>query len=299
MPVDTHPTSGRTKISRVARIAITAAAVAIAVALAVWAYRFYEYSPWTRDGRVRVYVVDTAPEVSGQVTDVPVIDNQLVHKGDVLYRIDPRDYEAAVRKAKAALDGAKPQQALQDDNARRRAKLRLGDVSEEEKQTFAITATVAGSNVEAAEAALYKAQVDLERCVVRSTVNGYVTNLTVRVGDYADAGHRQLSVIDADSFYIYGYFEETQLRNIGVGQGARAVLMGYPDAPVAGHVESIGRGITDTDAAPDEQGLPKVNPIFTWVRLAQRIPVRLHIDNVPAGVHLAAGETCTIYVDGR
>ncbi len=287
------------KKDRGLRIFITLAIVLVAVALSVWAYRFYEYSPWTRDGRVRVYVVDAAPEVGGLVTEVPVVDNQFVHRGDVLYRIDPRDYQAAARRARAALDGAKQQLALQQDNARRRDRLRLGDVSEEEKQTFAITATVAGSNVESAEAALYKATIDLERCVVRSTVNGYVTNLTVRAGNYADAGHRQLSVVDAGSFYIYGYFEETQLRNVGVDQHARAVLMGYPDTPVTAHVDSIGRGITDTDAAPDEQGLPRVNPIFTWVRLAQRIPVRLHIDNVPANVHLAAGETCTIYVDQR
>jgi multidrug resistance efflux pump len=296
-PIEHDHSIVRPKKPRWARVAVTLAVVAVAVALTVWAYRYYEYSPWTRDGRVRVYVVDAAPEVGGLVVDVPVVDNQFVHKGDVLYRIDPRDYEAAVRRATAALDGAKQQLALQQENARRRDRLRLGDVSEEEKQTYAITATVAGSNVESADAALYKATIDLERCAVRSTVNGWVTNLTVRAGNYADAGHRQLSVVDADSFYIYGYFEETQLRNVADGDPARAVLMGYADSPVSAHVESIGRGITDTDAAPDEQGLPRVNPIFTWVRLAQRIPVRLHIDNVPGNVHLAAGETCTIYVD--
>ncbi len=296
---DPPPSADRGKINRGVRVAITLAVVATAAGLSVWAYRFYEYSPWTRDGRVRVYVVDTAPEVGGLVVDVPVADNQFVHKGDVLYRIDPRDYEAAVRRAKAALDGAKQQQALQQDSARRRAALRQGDVSAEERQTFSINAGVSGTNVEAAEAALYTANINLERCQVKSTVNGWVTNLTVRAGNYADAGRRQLSVIDADSFYVYAYFEETQLRNIAVGAPARAVLMGYPGRPVSATVNSIGYGITDTDAAPDEQGLPRVNPIFTWVRLAQRIPVRLQLDRVPGDVHLAAGETCTVYVDKR
>jgi multidrug resistance efflux pump len=291
--------SDRVKINRWIRTGITTAMIATAVALAIRAYWFYEYSPWTRDGRVRVYVVDIAPEVSGLVIDVPVGDNQFVHKGDVLYRIDPRDYQAAVKRSQAALDGARQHLALQEENARRRAQLRAGDVSDEEKQTYAINASIDRANVEAAQATLYKATIDLDRCEVRSTINGWVTGLTVRAGNYADAGHRQMSVVDADSFWIYGYFEETQLRNIRVGDSARTVLMGYPASPVGGHVESIGRGITDVDAAPDAQGLPQVNPVFTWVRLAQRIPVRLHIDRVPPDVHLAAGETCTIYVDRK
>ena len=298
MPEMTAERVDRTKINGWLRVAVTAAVVIVAVLLSVWAYRHYEYSPWTRDGRVRVYVVDTAPEVNGLITDLPVVDNQFVHKGDLLFRIDPRDYEAALKQAQATLDGARQQQALTQDSARRRERLRSGDVSAEEKQTYNVNAVVSGSSVESAEATLYKAQINLDRCEVRSPVNGWVTNLTVHVGDYADAGHRQLSVIDADSYWIYGYFEETQLRNIRVGASARAVLMGYPDNAISGHVNSIGRGITDTDASPDAQGLPDVNPIYTWVRLAQRIPVRLQIDCVPANVHLAAGETCTVYIDG-
>jgi multidrug resistance efflux pump len=287
------------KIARGFRVAITATAVVAAIVLSVVAFRCYEYTPWTRDGRVRVYVVDTAPEISGRVMNVPVQDNQFVHKGDLLYTIDPRDYDAALKRAQAALEVARAQLDLQRENSVRRQKLSSGDVSAEEKQLYATNASVSQNDVEAAAAALYKARIDLERCEVRSTVNGWVTNLSVRAGNYANAGQRQISVIDADSFWIYGYFEETQLRNIRVGAQARAVLMGYPDSKVVGHVESIGRGIADTDAAPDAHGLPQVNPVFTWVRLAQRIPVRMHIDRVPPDVHLASGETCTIYVDRK
>ena len=285
------------KLPRAIRVAVTATVVLVSVILAVWAFESYEYRPWTRDGRISAYVVDTAPEISGQVVDVPVQDNQFVHKGDVLYRIDPRDYRAALDRAQAELDMAMQQLALQKENAVRRSKLRTGDVSEEEKQTYAINADVAQANVESALATLYKAKIDLERCQIYSPVNGWVTNLTVRAGNYANTGQRQMSVIDADSYWISGYFEETRLRNIGVGAAARAELMGYPGLKVLGHVESINRGIADANTAPNPQGLPEVNPVFTWVRLAQRIPVRIHIDRVPDGVHLAIGETCTIDLD--
>jgi multidrug resistance efflux pump len=286
-----------TKIPLAARVAVTAVLVVAAVILGGWAFWFYEYSPWTRDGRINAYVVDSAPEISGQVVDVAVQDNQFVHRGDVLYRIDPRDYQAALDRAQAELDMARQQLALQEEDAIRRSKLRTGDVSEEEKQTYSINAGVAQANVESAQATLYKAKIDLERCQIYSPVNGWVTNLTVRAGNYANTGQRQMSVIDADSYWISGYFEETRLRNIRVGASARAELMGYPGLKLLGHVESINRGITDTNTAPDPEGLPEVNPVFTWVRLAQRIPVRIHIDYVPDGVHLAIGETCTVDLD--
>lgn len=285
------------KIPRPVRIAITTALVFAAILLGVWAFRSYEYSPWTRDGRISAYVVDSAPEITGQVVDVAVCDNQFVHKGDLLYKIDARDYEAALRRTRAAMDGARARLALQQENLERRRKLRPGDVSAEERQSFATNVQASQADLESAEAALYKAEIDLERCQIRSPVNGWVTNLAVRVGNYAATGQRQMSVIDADSYWISGYFEETRLKNVRVGAAARAVLMGYPDNTLLGHVESINRGISDANTAPNPQGLPQVNPVFTWVRLAQRIPVRIHIDHVPDEIHLAIGETCTINVD--
>jgi multidrug resistance efflux pump len=285
------------KIARPARIAVTTVVVGLAVALGVWAFSFYEYSPWTRDGRISAYVVDSAAEVPGLVIDVAVQDNQFVHRGDLLYKIDPRDYQAAVKRTHAALDSARAQLALQRANVQRRETVMAAAISAEEREVFATNVQADEAEVESAQAALYKAQVDLDRCEVRSPVNGYVTNLTVRAGNYANTGQRQMSVIDADSYWITGYFEETRLSHIRVGDDARAVLMGYPSLEVSGHVESINRGIADTNTAPNPQGLPQVDPIFTWVRLAQRIPVRIHIDHVPDGVHLAIGETCTVHVE--
>jgi multidrug resistance efflux pump len=285
------------KIPRPARIVITAVVTVVAVALGVRAFAFYEYSPWTRDGRISAYVIDSAAEVPGLVIEVAVQDNQFVHKNDLLYKIDPRDYQAAVQRTQASLDSARAQLALQRANLQRRETVMAGAVSAEDRQVFATNVQADQANVESAQAALYKAQVDLQRTEIRSPVNGYVTNLTVRAGNYANAGQRQMSVIDADSYWITGYFEETRLRHIRIGASARAALMGYPNQEVTGHVESLNRGIADTNTAPNPQGLPQVDPVFTWVRLAQRIPVRIHIDHVPAGVHLAIGETCTIHVE--
>jgi multidrug resistance efflux pump len=285
------------KLPRAVRIAITATLIVICVILAVWAFEFYEYSPWTRDGRVSAYVVDTAPEISGLVMDVPVQDNQFVHKGDLLYRIDARDYDVAVKRSRAAVDAAEAKLALEQENLQRRLSLRPGDVSAQERQSYATAVQADQADLDAAEAALYKARIDLERCQIRSPVNGWVTNLTVRAGNYAVTGQRQMSIIDADSYWISAYLEETRLKNVRVGDPARAVLMGYPDDVLLGHVESLNRGIADSNTAPNPQGLPEVNPVFTWVRLAQRIPVRIHIDTVPDNVHLAIGETCTVNID--
>ena len=233
----------------------------VAAALGVRAFSFYEYSPWTRDGRITAYVIDSAAEVPGRVIEVAVQDNQFVHQGDLLYRIDPRDYEAAVKRTHADLDADRAQLALQRANVQRRKTVMAGAISAEEREVFATNVQADEAAVESARAALYKAQVDLERCEVRSPVNGYVTNLTVRAGNYANAGQRQMSVINADSYWITGYFEETRLRHIRAGARARAALMGYPNLEVAGHVESINRGIADTNTAPNPQGLPRVDPV--------------------------------------
>jgi multidrug resistance efflux pump len=145
-------------------------------------------------------------------------------------------------------------------------------------------------------ARLEQARVNLQRTEIRSPVNGWVTNLLAQLGDYANVGTNVISLVDADSFWVDGYFEETSLEPIRVGGPAEVKLMGYRQI-VHGHVDSIARGINVANAQPNGQGLANVNPIFTWVRLAQRIPVRVHIDEVPDGVVLAAGMTATVQID--
>jgi RND family efflux transporter MFP subunit len=258
----------------------------------------YVGAPWTRDGTVRAYVVTMAPEVSGRVVELPVADNQFVHKGDLLMRIDPTDYTIAVSLASASAQQAESNLRNAEVEAKRRAELPNLAVSKEEQQTYATTAIADQALYQQALARLAQARVNLDRTQIRAPVNGWVTNLLVQQGDYANVGQNLISLVDADSFWIDGYFEETNIAPIQVGDPARIRLMGYPQV-IHGHVDSIARAINVANAQPNQQGVATVNPIFTWVRLAQRIPVRIHIDQVPEGVTLAAGMTATVQIDPR
>jgi multidrug resistance efflux pump len=276
------------------RTIVTLAVVGIGAVLVVAVWHTYMIAPWTRDGRVQAEVVDIAPEIPGTVVSVPVRDNQYVHKGDVLFALDPVRFRIAIAEAQASVDRATQQLRLDQGDANRRKGL-TGLVSTEEQQKYAITAAVASAELDAAHAALERANLNMARSVLRSPVNGYVTNLRLRVGDYATVGQPRVAVIDADSFWIYGYFEETQIHGIHVGDPARIKLMGSRQT-LTGQVESITRGITDQNSQVDRYGLSDVNPVFTWVRLAQRIPVRISIESVPPGILLASGMTCSVSV---
>jgi multidrug resistance efflux pump len=149
-----------------------------------------------------------------------------------------------------------------------------------------------------AKAQLNQAQVNLERTRILAPVDGYVTNLLAQLGDYVNVGVNTISLVDADSFWVDGYFEETNLAPIRVGDPAQIKLMGHNQV-VRGHVDSVARAINVANAQPNSQGVATVNPIFTWVRLAQRIPVRIHIDEVPPNVVLSAGMTATVEIHNR
>jgi RND family efflux transporter MFP subunit len=280
----------------VLRMLITCVAVALAVGLGWAAWDAYMGAPWTRDGTVRVYVVTVAPEVAGRIVDLPVADNQFVHRGDLLVGIDPTDYKIAVSLAGAALQQAQANVKNSLIQAERRRKLTPMAVAEEEKQNFATSAEVAQAQYRQAMANLDQARVNLKRTEIRSPVNGWVTNLLAQRGDYATVGVNTISLVDADSFWVDAYFEETSLGSIREGDQASVRLMGYNQI-LHGYVASIARAINIANAQPNGQGVANVNPIFTWVRLSQRIPVRIHIDNVPDGVRLAAGLTATVQVD--
>jgi multidrug resistance efflux pump len=275
---------------------LTIALVAIVMALVTWDY--YVTAPWTRDGRVRVQVASVAPQVSGQITELRVGDNQYVHKGDVLYVIDPFDFEVALRVDKAqAQQRAADLQVKQVQSERRQ---RLSDLATtpEEQQTFAGSAVQAKAAFEAAQQQVAQAEINLRRTQIRSPVNGYVTNLLMRVGDFAHEGTANISIVDTDSYWIDAYFEETKLARTCIGDRVEAKLMGYAE-PILGHVTSVTRGIGVSDAAGGAQGLPNVNPVFTWVRLAQRVPIRIAIDHVPLGVPLVSGLTATVTIKER
>jgi multidrug resistance efflux pump len=277
----------------VRRYAITGIAVLLALVLSWALWWHYLRSPWTRDGRVRAEVVNIAAEVSGKVTGLRVVDNQTVKKGDILFEIEPVDYRLALIQADANVKSREYDRQVAQEDAQRRQTLGAQAVSAEERNTSQSTAHVAETVYQAALAARDQAQVNLGRTVIRSPVNGYVTNLTLRIGDYATPGQTKMTLVDSDSFWVVGYFEETKLSHIREGDYAHVRLMGW-GPEIAGHVESISRAIADTNSDPNYEGLANVSPIFTWVRLAQRIPIRIHIDHVPDQVRIAAGQTCTI-----
>ncbi|HMJ30580.1 MAG TPA: HlyD family secretion protein [Xanthobacteraceae bacterium] len=267
--------------------------LAVLAALVVW--DSYVTAPWTRDGSVRVQVASIASQVSGQITEVRVVDNQYVHQGDVLYVINPFDFQVMLDTDKAQLRQKAADLQVKRVQAERRQHLSDLATTPEEQQIYVGNATQAEAAFDAAQQQVAQADINLKRTQVRSPVNGYVTNLLMRVGDYAHAGTTNISVIDADSYWIDGYFEETKMAHVCVGDRAEAALMGYRD-PIVGRVQTVTRGISVSNAAPSTQGLPNVDPVYTWVRLAQRVPVRIRITDVPAGVPLVSGMTATVTI---
>lgn len=266
----------------------------MATILAFMMWKHYAQKPWTRDGRVRADVVQIAPDVSGPVSSVAVSDNQWVSRGDALYSIDPHWLKLVVASAQAEVDAKRHEMLMRQDAASRRSQIK-GVISKEDLQQTDSAASVAAANYHGATAALELAQLNLSHATVRAPVTGYVTHLRLRPGDYATAGVTKVAIIDANSFWIVGYFEETKLRHIHVGNTARISLMGS-ESGITGHVESIGHGIGDSNDETGALGLPDVDPTFSWVRLAQRVPVRIHIDELPAGIELVAGLSASVSI---
>ena len=241
---------------RILPVLITLGAVAVAVPLAWAMWNAYMGMPWTRDGTVRVYVVTMAPEVAGRIVELPVVDNQLVHKGDLLMVVDPTNYKIAISLAEAAVKQAQVNAQNAATQAQRRHQLTSLSVTAEEKQTFATTALSTEAQYQQAVANLDQARVNLDRTQLRSPVNGWVTHLLAQLGDYATIGQNEISLVNADLFWVDGYFEETNLASIRAGDPATIKLMSYRQT-VRGHVDSIARAINVPNAQPDQAGSPR------------------------------------------
>ncbi len=278
------------------RVGITLVVVVAAIFAGAWIWQHYMYSPWTRDARVRADVVTIAPDVSGWVLELKVRDNQQVKAGDLLMTIDRDRYQAAVEKAQAVVDIRKQQLNLREHEASRRAQLGSQAISAELRENAQINAEMARSEYREAQADLRIAQLNLERSEVRAPRDGQVTNLVLAQGNYVTAGQAVMALVDTSSFYVQAYFEETKLPRIQVGAPVEIWLMGG-EQEIRGEVEGISRGITDRNASPDGQLLANVEPTFNWVRLAQRIPVRIKLDDVPESVKLSAGMTASVRVE--
>ncbi|QLF92782.1 HlyD family secretion protein [Pseudomonas sp. ABC1] len=275
-------------------VTVTLVILAIAVFASRTLWTHYMDSPWTRDGRVRADVINVAADVSGLVVEVPVRDNQAVKKGDLLMRIDPSHYQIAVEQAEALVAARKATLDMRRANARRRAAMDQRVVSRESLDDSGNTAIAADADYRQAQAALAAARLNLERTQVLAPADGHVTNLNVHAGDYARAGEARLAVVDQGSYWVYGYFEETKLPHLHVGD--RAVVELMSGQVIEGRVDSIARAIYDRDNPQSRELTADVNPTFNWVRLAQRIPVRIELDPLPEGVVLSAGMTGTVIV---
>ena len=278
------------------RVVLTLLIVTLA-AFVVWRMvAYYMFAPWTRDGHIRADIVQIAPDVSGLIQQVDVRDNQPVKRGQVLFAIDPDRFKLALRQAKAAV--ADRQETLAQAQREAKRNRGLGNLVPaeqlEESQSRVARAEVA---LMEAQVAVDSAQLNLDRSVIRSPVDGYVNDRAPRVQEFVTAGRPVLSVVDGNSFHIDGYFEETKLGGIHVGQRVDIRVIG-DNARLRGHVESIVAGIEDRDRSSGANLLPNVNPAFSWVRLAQRIPVRIAFDDVPADFRMIAGRTATVSIIG-
>lgn len=273
---------------------ITALLTLAATLVAVWLWHRYETAPWTRDGHVYADVVRVSPDISGLVTEVAVHDNQLVQKGQLLFVVDRPRYADALAQADATVASA---QATLDLARRIATRDRaLGDlVATEALETDDAKVQTSLAALREAVAARTTARLNLDRTAVLASVNGYVTNLSLRPGDFLGTGSQALAMIDLDSIRIEAYLEETKLRHVHVGDQARIRLMG-DNEDIFGHVDSISGGIADDQRGSSPNLLPTVNATFTWVRLAQRIPVRVHVDHMPLGTRLILGRTATVTI---
>ena len=276
------------------RKTVTAVVVLLAIGAGYLLWHIDRTSPWTRDGRVRADWVAVAPDVEGLVRDVDVRDNQVVHRGDILFRIDPRRFRIALSSARATVLARYAAMVEAGHDARRYERLlKSGNASSEKAEAFRARALEDSALYQKALSDLARAQLDLDRSVVRAKVDGTITNLHLKPGDYVRRGQGVFALVDSASCYVDGYFEETKLPAIRPGDRMEIRLMGVA-SPLWGRVDTISRAIYDQERTDLPGTVPKVNPTFSLVRLAQRIPVRIRLESVPPGVLLVAGQTATV-----
>jgi len=268
---------------------------ALALLAAGWMWNYYMQSPWTRDGKVRAELVDITPQVSGRITQLQVKDNQFVHRGQLLLTLDPVPWQIALDNADAQLSKAQADLARAQHEFNRRSRLPRNVISAEDLDAARLAANATAASAKAAQSELDRARWNLQQTTITAPTDGWITNLTLRPGNYATAGSPLFALVDSHSYYVVGYFEETKLRHIRPGAAAQVVLYSN-GARLQGQVDSIGRAIYDQSIETDSGLVPDVKPNVPWVRLAQRVPVRIHLDPLPADVPLVAGTTCTITI---
>jgi len=262
-------------------------------------YQNYFANPWTRDGQVRAQVIQVSPRISGMVTKINIIDNQFVKKGTLLFEIDKDPFiikiaqvNAELKREYANLRGKK----VEFNRVKNIAKKDRGAVSQKDLIRHEVNYLKSLANIDSIKEKLKNAQLNLTFTKVYASVDGYVSNINFQVGSQAVANKPILALVDSNSFWVFGYFRESMLEKINIGDKTQVTLMAYKDKPIAGVVESIGWGIAHSDGNPGANLLPSIKPVFQWIRLAQRIPVRVKLDTLPDGVELRFGLTASVKV---
>lgn len=279
------------------RLIVTGTLIVLAVVVTTLLYYRSVNRPWTRDGQVRAKIIEIASQVSGQVIKVAVIDNQRVKKGDLLFQIDPKDYELQVKDAEAVIEQREAQLKLAESEKDRILEaLKTNAVSRALADKAVASVNVARANLNGSKVSLETAKLKLSWTSIYAPSDGYVTNLELKGGDYADAGSPVLAFVNSNSYWVYGYFKETQLKHIKPGDRAVVTLMSHRDKPIEGVVNSIGRAISTPGTANISELVPEISATFDWVRLAQRVPVRIELKKVPEGVDLIVGTTASVAV---
>lgn len=270
--------------------------------IAWYAYQSFEQylnNPWTRNGQVRGHVIQVSPRVSGMVTHIAVIDNQFVKAGELLFEIDKEPFEIAIAQAKANLERSKISSGTAKIEFERLSdiyKKDKGAVSQKDLNRRESNYQESLSAIDVASENLRAAKLNLAYTKVHASVDGYVSNVDFQIGSQAIANNPIIALVDSNSFWVFGYFRESQIGRFKIGDPAKVTLMAYPDQPIQGKVESLGWGIAPSDGNTGYNLLPSIKPVFQWIRLAQRIPVRIKLEKIPANVELRFGLTASVMI---
>lgn len=286
----------KTAAAKIIRIAITLLLVLIAAIAIFKAWAFYTESPWTRDAKFTADVVAIAPDVSGLLTDVRVSDNQLVQKGQVLFVVDQPRYQQALDEAQADVDYY---QALVDEKRReagRRQRLGTSAMSQEAIDQSSNDYITVSHQLAKAIAARDLARIDLDRTTIRAPAEGWITNLNAHAGEFITRGTVSVALVKRNSFYLLAYLEETKLERVRPGYRAEITPLGSNHV-MYGTVDSIAAGVTNSSSTVDSKGMATIDSNLEWVRLAQRVPVKIRLDQQPENLY-PSGTTATVVITG-
>lgn len=284
-------------IRKIARYAITILLVIIAVVIIFRAWVFYTESPWTRDARFAADVVAISPDVTGLITEVPVHDNQLVKKGDTLFVVDRPRYQKALDQAQADVEYYQALVSEKRREAGRRNQLGTSAMSREAIEQSNNDLQTSEHQLAKAVATRDLAVIDLERTTVKAPSDGWVTNLNVYQGEFITRGSVAVALVQQHSFYVLAYLEETKLHGVEKGFRAEVTPLGS-NIVLRGTVDSVAAGVTNSSSSVDNKGMATVDSNLEWVRLAQRVPVRIRLDEQP-GNRFPAGTTATVVITGQ